>query len=531
MTPTAPPPPPLGPPPSGPPGTPPAGPGQDGGRPRRRTGLWVVTVACVLALGAGGTAALVVGDDAPPEATSEATSDVERGGADTPPDAPPDATDEQTEDTEDTEEPSQPERITLGPNDYLSPCQLVTFDNVRRIFGRPRPAGYVRREIVEESMSPQVFRQETDTLTRAITTTCTYNLGDDAVTSLRVQVDQHRSAREAAARKRYTARLGSGAEQRRIEREVTLEGFEWLVDATAELAAEGGGVPVRGDDSLLYVAGRGAYLTQARNAAVTLQYGPLSFEQGPLGEQERRFQDPRMLRLARLVARRVADPGLPQDPGPAAPDGTEEFAPGVPYVDACDVLTPAFHEALTGAAPDPGVSARSLPVDTVARRRAGTTPVSRTGSNDCERRTRAMSTGPQESSGASSTITVQYARTPKEAETLLEEVIINRYFDERDERRYTVRDMLGVGLLAPQTLEGVDTMYVFDSEASTGKDNRSLAAFARIGSRVFSITGFRVSASFLDQKYPTVQGFRDAVELLAADLAADPDEASSVEDQ
>ncbi|GAA4690068.1 hypothetical protein [Nocardioides nanhaiensis] len=412
----------------------------------------------------------------------------------------------------------EPERITLGPNDYLSPCQLVTLDDVTTIFGRLGPRGYVRQQIIEESMSPAVFRRETDTLSRAIDTTCTYNFGDDDVTSLTVRVDQHRSAREAAARKRYTARLGSGAELRKIKREVTLEGFEWLIDATEELAEDGGGVPVRGDDSLLYIAGRGSYLTQARNAAVSFEYGPLSFDPGPLSERERRFQDPRMLRLARLVARRVADPDLPQDRGPSNPDGREEFAPGVPHVDACAVLSAAFHEALTGKRPDPGAETSSLPVDTAARKRQGTTAISRTGRNECSRRTSGVGEGANRTTGADSTLVVQYARTPEEGETLLEEVIINRYFDEEDEARFTVRDLIASRLVTPQTIEGVDTMYLFDSEASTGKENRSLAAFVRVGSRVFTITGFRPSKDSLDLKYPTVQGFRDAAEVLAAEL-------------
>jgi hypothetical protein len=470
--------------------------------PRRRSRgpvVVLVVLAAVLAVGLGGLVAVVTADD---------------GGADLDTSGEPSPTSSPTEPA-----PEEPERIRLGSNDYVSPCRLLTPKDVTRIFGRLGPDGYVDQVFHDESMSEKQLRRETDTVTAAVETSCDYVYGDQDITSLKVQVNHYRTAKRARAEWASIAYLGTGKESEKLAKDTYGDGFGFVVQLARENEANLGGDPVAGARrSLLYVAGRQAFVSYGSNVVVTLHYGRNIdvFLDEPLTAGEYRFQAPRMVKAAAVIKRRLAQRDLDQSPLPAYIGDESSYADGVPYLDACELLDAEAFEELVGETPDPGAESTSLPANPEARRRRNATLSSQTGSNSCARDAYRNNKNGIGGRSYHADLEVRYAPTAT-APAVLEQHVIQKYYDEKDEASGRLDTLVAQGFMSAQRESTADLFYLFDSTPQTGRRDRFVTAFFTVGPYLFVLEGSVPQGEF-DFKPPPLPRYRQAVDLVVANV-------------
>jgi hypothetical protein len=379
-------------------------------------------------------------------------------------------------------------------------------------------------------MSAKEFRKETDS-GGAVKSSCDYVYGDADITSLKVQVDQYRNAKRAKGEWASIAYLGTRKESKKLAKDTYGDGFGFVVELARENERNMGGDPVAGArKSLLYVAGRQSFVSYGSNAVVTLSYGRNieTFLDEPLTPAEYRFQAPRMVKAAAVIKRRLGKPDLDQSALPAYLGEESSYADGVPYLDACKLLDAAAFQALVGKAPDPGVETTSLPADPASRRRRNKTLSSRTGNNTCART--AYRSGKNEIGGRSysADLEVRYAPSPADTPALLEQYVIQHYYDEKAEAGARLDTMVAQGFMTSQRDTTADQFYMFDSTPQTGRKERFAAAYFTVGPYLFQLNGLLPQGSY-DYRPPSAARHGKAVDVivanaqaLLAELEADP---------
>ena len=126
-------------------------------------------------------------------------------------------------------------------------------------------------------MTATRFRRETDTATRSLRTVCHYNRGDRQLRSIKVEVDQFRSAKAARAEWASIAYLGTGRGEPQARTRTGGRRLRLHRQARSrERAQHQGGDPIRGMKDVLFVRGRADFVGVSGNALVRLSYLPLA---------------------------------------------------------------------------------------------------------------------------------------------------------------------------------------------------------------------------------------------------------------
>jgi len=355
-----------------------------------------------------------------------------------------------------------------------------------------------------------------------VSSSCDYVYGDADATSLKIDVDHYRTPQRAKAEWASIAYLGTGKESKKLAKETYGDGFGFVQELARENEANLGGDPVAGArKSLLYVAGRQAFVTYGSNVVVTLHFGRAIdvFVDQPLTRPEYRSQAPRMVKAAAVVQRRLAQPDLDQTPLPPYLGDETSYAEGVPYLDACRLLDAEVFEVLVGQRPDHDATSTSLPVDPAARRRSNDALVEQTGVNSCERSAYRRSPRGVTGNTYSAELEIRYAPTAEQAPELLEEHVIRRNYEGRAARVGTLAGMVSAGFLTLQRESSADLLYILDSTPQTGRRDRFAHAYFNVGP--YSL---RLDASIPEKGYdfgsPSAGRYREAVELVVANVDA-----------
>lgn len=354
-----------------------------------------------------------------------------------------------------TPEP-EPEPIMLGTQRYVSPCRLLTQEDVQRIYGDPGAYAHINQEFAEKSVPTAEMRSITQTIGGAVKTTCRYTFDDKQQTAIDLNVDQYISPRRALKAWKNIKKLGTGIDSKQLANE---SGPEWLIKLARENEASMGGVPVRElDPSILFVAGKTHFTGVRRNVLLTLSkkaYAGNFFEPKQIKGALRTTRE-----AFRRIYAKVDDQQLEQTTAPAywqQPEGWAEF------LEPCTIFDDTVMTELTGHATDK-VESTSVVRDPGTRLQRNTKPGDTAVYNDCERTARVRAGGRTKRSWNTS-IQIWYAAPGVTGQPLLEGVMLRKFFRTEAKAKYTIADVVKAKLLTPVEIEGADGAYVFHNEA------------------------------------------------------------------
>jgi hypothetical protein len=431
-----------------------------------------------------------------------------------------------------------PAPLTFGSHRYVSPCSVLPMDAVERIYGPMKPLGYVRQEYWDRSLTEAELRRETDNVFDSVQTVCHYNRGDARTTTVRVEVDQYRSAKAARSAWGAIAYLGTGKDSRRLAKQDLsgprfLSGPGWDFNFVKKIARENeinmGGKRVNGSSRVLYVKGRADFVGFRGNALIRISALPLHFTTPVLTASQARKQAAKAKQAFRVVYEQLDRADLDQAPlGPAL--GDEQEVNGLPYLDPCSVLNEEIFELATGRAETEGLDSTSLPVGTAALREEADKLIGQSPEASCSRRARFKRKPSDITSRAHhADLSVRVAARPQGDQVLsvgtelAQDWMIHRYVDKDARDRVTTRDLIAVGVVDQITADETeaDALYVFDSTVKTGAREASRVAFFNVGPYAFMLSVTRnTSLELYSGKDLDVAGYRKVVDAIAADVRA-----------
>lgn len=414
---------PLGPPPSWRP-PPPQAP------PTRRRGR-AVAIAAGITLCVAVIAAVVVvvaaDDDEPGQDDVPTATGTESGAAASTDEPDPPTTSEDPAEEAEPEEPAfrdwlAPDKtLQVGKERYVSPCQVLSLDDVREIYGEPPSGTAISEEFLDVSVRDRVYPAT------AYDTSCRYgdlvtlDAGqDNSRRELRhngidAALQSYRSEETPAKVKRYRKAV-AGSDDSALK-----EFVDELVDVSRLYARYSkkydpdilDGLDF---DTVVQASGQSgfSFLFFVDNVSYTLTQ-----EQGGDTDELRDFGDSFVLRqleqamaaIAR-IRERAADPTLSQSPAPTIPATGDTYG-RTRLLEPCAVLSRSVFEDLTGRPDNVPVARQSLPVQL-----PGLPPSwdssSSVVTNGCDRTSR-REKGNGGSDEAMMRISIDYARTARQA--------------------------------------------------------------------------------------------------------------------
>jgi len=352
-------------------------------RRRRKSLLVVAVIAAVLAIVLGGVLGLVTseGDDAGPSG---------RGGD------PPSTTTESEEPTE-PEEPgfrdwlAPSEKLRVGKNPYVSPCQMLTIDDVEEIYGELQPETVVSEEFLDFSVADR------SDLPTPYETSCSYT---DQLTLHVQQYTYRKGLRDGGlATEAYSLGTDPADLKRKLRsyRAAVKGSDDELVRSFVENLTE---------TARAYLAYQRAYdrdeLADLDLDGLVLPVGYQAFEfnffhdnvafrlvdetGGEASSLAATSDDLVLQRLTEAAAAvqrirdHLADPRLSQSPAPTILGDTDRIGRTL-VLEPCAVLSPAVFRSITGRRTNQVARRYSLPIDPTSRGRPGEF----SGYNNCER--------------------------------------------------------------------------------------------------------------------------------------------------
>ncbi len=384
---------------------------------------------------------------------------------------------------------AEADELAFGDHRMAQPCALMPPEEVERVVGRLGGETTWRQTYLDRTLSQDEVVEETDTLTRAVDTSCVYNLPGSRTVEL--QVEAYRSEKDAAARFEHDRYLLSPAYDRRMARLAANPDTAWIVDF-AKGSDELGGKPVPGEPEMLYVPGFARFERVHENLVLTFTYREgITFDPEPLTDQQYRQQLPWATELLAGAAESVDTAStLPPATVPADVAGA---GPDAPFVEPCDVLDTEVFEALLGQPDTEEIEATALPLDPVAELRSS---YSKTVFQDCSRRA-------YQAKGGSGFATVEIRTTdsPEEGIRTLDRVLAVTYYDEKQWKTVTAGRMQQVGILRQVVGDtGADVAYIFSHRPEGRPEKERLELlFLVVGPYVVKVRATRGPYRYVDE--------------------------------
>lgn len=348
--------------------------------------------------------------------------------------------------------PVEPEELAFGDHPMVQPCALMPPEAVERVVGRLGPGTTWDQEYLDRGLTRAEVVDETDTLTRAVRTLCVYYLDSESSPSLQLEVEQYRNERDARARIQHDTYLGSPAYAEEMRRLAADPETAWIADL-GEGNDRMGGRPVAGEPGLLYVPGYARWERQQDNLVLTLSYREgVVFDPEPLTPEQYRQQLPWAKALLARAARSVGT--VSTRPAATVPEKDAEAAPGVPFLEPCEVLDSELFAAIHGRADSEPIRAGSLPLRPRGELRRSYT---KSLLQRCER----WSPAPKASRFAQ--LELRTTTSPDLGIRTLDRALALTYYDREQWDEITAGRMQAGGLLKRVVEEtGADVAYIFD---------------------------------------------------------------------
>ena len=434
------------------------------------------------------------------------------GGSDEPdgPDSPTGSTDTSgtptpTETAEGGEDDETAAPIMVGDFPHRPACQLFPPADAVEVL---RLAGEAEfdQEALTESMSEEDGPDPDAVETAFAITSCSYDLGDAANTSVRFTVKEY--ADERSARSEWTSikRFGEGRLPPGLtDGDATFDELDAALQALLEDAQQSiGGVRIPGvDPRILWRTGSTEFVATAGNVFLTFDRGRNFGFTTTLTKRDAALAERVLLR----AIEHAADTETPTTPVPPL---FEQAADWPPFLDPCALLDAEAAEALLGRRPEL-VRTSSVDIEPDVNLRADSA-AGRSTENSCVRETKNLS--------GTAELLVQYVAPEDTAEDVLDSYLGNLGFqDPTPSRRQVAQIRAAMSALG---LADLDASYLL--RLTGGQD----------GFRVYLVLDrylLELTASLRKGKYGSrpvdSTAMRDATELVAANLAATVAEGST----
>jgi len=414
-----------------------------------------------------------------------------------------------------TEGASDPatEELAFGDHRMAQPCSLMPPEAVERIVGKLDAETTWRQTYLDRTLTQDEVVKATDTLTRAVHTSCVYNLAGS--TTVKLEVESYRSVKDANARFEHDRYLLSPQYDRRMARLAANPDTAWIAEFAKD-ANDLGGEPVPGQPKMLYVPGFARFERVHENLVLTFTYQEaITFDPEPLTDQQYRQQLPWATKLLNGAAKAASTAST--QPSPTVPADAPAAGPEAPFVEPCEVMDTEVFEALIGTPDNEEIESTSLPVDPVAELK---TTFSKTVIQECSRHSYSRKDG----EGGFADLEIRTTTSPDVGIRTLDRVLAVTYYDKPKWKQVTAGRMQAVGILRTITTEtGADVAYLFShlGEGEPEKDRVELL-YMVVGPYVVEVRATHGPSEYVDEAVYSEVAPMIVENLRAASAAAQP---------
>jgi len=389
------------------------------------------------------------------------------------------------------------EAVMVGDHPHRPACRLFTPTDaveVLRLAGEAEFDQQVLAESVTEEDGPDPDQVDTS----LATTSCTYQLGDAADTTVRLDVKEYADDKQARAEWATIRRFGEERLPPRLTGgPTTFQELDSALRAILEDARQSvGGIRVPGfDDRILWRTGSTEFVATAGNLFLTFDRAENFGFTPDLSKRDVALAEQVLLR----AIERAADEATPSTP--LAPVfGQDEDWP--PFLDPCTLLDADGAEVLLGGRPET-LSTSSVDVDPAVNLVADSA-AGRSHDNSCEWQLADRR--------GTADLNVQYVAPQDTAEEVLDSYLGNLAFGDPTPSRGQVDRIRAA--MGPGNLSDVDASYVF----VVGGERSSFSYYLLLDRYVLELTGSLRKGRYGSRSVDTAS-LRDAGQLVADHLA------------